>query len=259
MSAVRLPKGQLYDGKYHIYDPSAVNFQQRTEFLQSIAGTHDYEVPLEDVCNNYNTAGARLYDLAVFYGMHKARGARLPKFSKWVLGMYASDKDLSQRIAELGKSAGKKKVVISTDLVDILRSGNSSHFNSCFGLDRGSESQGLSPVYIAEEAPGIGILYVNDEKGFMMGRWWLHHVRDKDGKDMVMLPPYQIGNLKMDVAVAALRSKGATVCWSENYAVYCPDKKFRKIKATPVGGYPMQRYHDINFEEGMTYNVLVEA
>lgn len=264
MSAVRLPKGQLYNGKYNIYDPSAVTFQERTPFLNGLVGEYEYEKGLEEVClgqvRSFTPPDHTLFELANFYAQQKQKGARLPKFSKWVLGMYASDKTLAQRVAELGKQAGKKVVKISTDLVDILRSGDSPHFRSCFGLGNGSETQGMSPVYIAEEAPGIGIAYTDDENGKMVGRWWLHHVQErKTGENLVLLPHYQIGNLKIQVVVSVLKEKGIRACIVRHAEGYFSKDWFEKTPVTiiPVGGYPRQRYHDINFEEGRAQNVLI--
>lgn len=208
MTAKMFPDGKLYKDKYNIYDPDSVNFVERTDFLKALSGkqaiTDDMEDAISSTSKDYD-----LLVLANYYKDLKRRNARLPKFSRWITGMFADNKKFAEELARAGQSI-KKTITISTDLVDILRSGDTTHFSSCYGIAAGMPSNYKIPVVLAETAPGIAMAYIDDDNGFMMGREWLVHARDNDG-DLVVLSPYPVGNIQQSAVVKLLKDKGHRV------------------------------------------------
>lgn len=208
MTAKMLPEGKLYDDKYNIYDPESVNFVERTDFLKSLSGTHTVDDELEDVVQQT----AKSYDLRLLAGYYtelKRREARLPKFSRWVTGMFANNAQFAEELARAGQSV-KKTVTISTSLLDILRSGDTHHFSSCYGIRNNMPTNYKIPVTLAEEAPGVALAYIDDDKGFMVGRQWIVHGADKDG-DIAVLSPMPVGNFQQAPLVKALKQQGHRV------------------------------------------------
>lgn len=201
--------------KHNIYDPNQVNYVERTDFLKKICGHLDQQDRFEDfILNKKPGKGeirAEMVDLAQQYVKLRNKGARLPNFSKWVMGLFAGNKDYSDWLAAEGQNAAKRKIIMSVDVVDILRSADTPHFASCFGKPAGTSPNvdrkladsynqapwHYLPVIIAEKCPGIGIVYVDDENGKMMGRQWMHHARDrKTGEDILVLTQGYYGCLQ---------------------------------------------------------------
>lgn len=219
-------KGWLYLGKYNIYDPATVSYVERTEFLKGICGHIDHEETIEDNLAEMkgknplrNTDGYyELQDLAMKYVQWRNKGARLPKFSRWVTGMFAGNAEYAKILAAEGQAAAKRKIIMSVDVVDILRCADTPHFRSCFMKDDPSYAStpyGRVPVRIAEECPGIGIVYVDDEDGKMMGRQWMHHAKVKGtGEDIIVLPPSTYGCLQAENVARLMANQGIKVALS---------------------------------------------
>src|SRR5687768_4533321 len=114
-----------YEGKYDIHDPAKVKFVERTDFLKSICGHIDQEETLEDVIIangvGYSPAWGDLRSMAKQYSIWKNKGARLPKFSRWVTGMFAGNAEYAKILADEGQRAAKRKIIMSGELLDILR------------------------------------------------------------------------------------------------------------------------------------------
>ena len=63
-----------------------------------------------------------LREYAAYYVKLKNKGARLPNFSRWITGMWVGNKDFANYLAKEGQKAAKRKIIMSGDLIDILRS-----------------------------------------------------------------------------------------------------------------------------------------
>lgn len=216
-------ENNLYKGKYSIHDPAAVNFVPRSKFLQSLVGQIDQGDTIEDTVIkslHKDTVTVELKELAAFYVKIKNKGARLPNFARWITGMWAGNKDYANFLAKEGQKAAGRRIVLSTGLVDILRSADTPHFHSCFRYRPGIARKGDGsydefswiPVRIAEECPGIGIVYVDDEQGKVMGRQWMHHAKLKaTGEDVCVLTNYGYGCLRGDNLARLMAQRGIKV------------------------------------------------
>lgn len=215
MSAVRLPEGTLYQGKYNIFDPDYVEFVPRLDFLQKLTGVVEKQSPLEDILykqesEKYVTPGeVNLAMLANNYKQAKAMGARLPKFSKWLTNMFVGNMIVQEAVAKAGQHQSSK-IVLSTDLVDILRSGDTPHFHTCYNIAANNVTHMDMPVRIAEKTPGVMLAYSDDENGKMQGRVWLQAVEMPDESNAVIIHG-SLGNISIPNVVSALQEKGATV------------------------------------------------
>lgn len=221
-----------WKGKWWIYDPRTVNAVERTDFLKSLCGHIDQSDALEDILRNKpalprkradgtyipqeeQTAHYEMIDLAKTYYKYKNKGARLPKFSRWVSGMFSGNTEYAKILADEGQKAAARKIIVSVDKVDILRCAATPHFASCFARPE-VEGKGpyagtgysKIPVKIAEECPGIGIVYVDDENGMMLGRHWFHHAKlKKTGEDIVVLTQSRYGCLQGENVARLLAKK----------------------------------------------------
>lgn len=212
----------LYKGKYSIHNPANVKFVPRSKFLQSLVGQIDQGDTIEETVIKSLSKDAvtmELRELAAFYVKIKNKGARLPNFARWITGMWASNKDYANFLAKEGQKAAARRIVLSTNLLDILRCADTPHFASCFRYKPGAREDGggydaysFLPVKIAEECPGIGIVYVDDEHGKMMGRQWMHHARLlSTGEDVCVLTSGYYGCLQGDNLARLMAAKGIRV------------------------------------------------
>lgn len=221
MSAVRLPEGTLYQGKYNIFDPDHVEFAPRMDLLQKLTGVVEKQSPLEDVLYKQesekyvNPGELDLAMLANNYRQAKAMGARLPKFSKWLTNMFVGNTVVQEAVAKAGQHQSSK-IALSTDLVDILRSGDTPHFHTCYNIASNNVTYMDMPVCIAEKAPGVMLAYSDDENGKMQGRVWLQAVEMPDESNAVIIYG-SMGNISIQNVVSALQEKGATVLLHSPY------------------------------------------
>lgn len=250
----------LYLGKYNIHDPDKVKYAERTDFLKGLCGHIDHEETLEDVLAKTplrTNIILELRELAQTYSRYKNKGARLPKFSRWVTGMFAGNKALAEALAAEGQKAAKRKIIMSVDVVDILRSADTPHFSSCFAKPLpGGYDYGYSkvPVNIAENCPGIGIIYVDDENGKMMGRQWMHHAKiKKTGEDILVLTPSAYGCLQGDNVARLLAERGIKVAIGTYYG--------RGAGVTPIeyiGCFTEEIHHDLyTWEKNPTAQIII--
>lgn len=214
----------LYMGKYNIHHPDTVKFVERTPFIQSICGHIDASDKLEDLVYRLDPFGgtlvsAELRGYADMYIRLRNKGARLPKFSRWITGMWSSNKEYADYLASEGQKAAARKIIMSCDLLDVLRCADTPHFASCF--QKSSKAYAASgydriPVQIAEECPGIGIVYVDDENGKMMGRQWMHHAKlVSTGEDICVLANTTYGCLQGRNVARLMAERGIKVATAE--------------------------------------------
>lgn len=183
-----LPAPERDMSKYAFLKPEAVKFVPRDDFIQSVCGMLP---PLEvDVaayvlqhymCSNLTCVPkdlqSNLYYVASYYKDLTNRGARLPKFSRWVTSLYPNEKRYVEVFSAIGQKVKPITVIVSDKCEDILRAADSKFFASCF---KGSKTL----KDIAEQVPGMGVIFGDDaESGQMQLRMWLLHVKTKDGKD----------------------------------------------------------------------------
>lgn len=239
-----------------IYDPAAVPWVERDDFIKSLtsAGAEVKEVALEQcVLNKWKEqlaaaipkdrleVSANVARLARDYARYAKSGAKLPKFSRWASGMFPADKEIATTLAKVGQAKATAGVLqFSASCFDIMRCGVSPHFGSCF---KPGGVGGKSVLAIASTAPGIGIVYVDDDKGVMKGRTWLYHAkRTEDDADIVVLAAYKYGTLNETAVVNALKEKGFAV-YKASYG-YIPGRT--KIQYVNMGE---QFYNDTNLWE----------
>ena len=258
MSAVRLPDGKLYQGKYHIYDPDKVDFLPRLDFLQALTGTVDVTMPIEDIVlleESARLAKRRwgephpeeldLLTLVQYYKNLQSMNARLPKFSKWLTSMFVANKQVQDTLAAAGQRK-EDKVVLSTDKVDIMRSGDTPHFATCFRLSAESiydSAYSKMPVNIVEKAPGVMIAYVDDDKGKIQGRVWVQAAELPNGNNVVVVAR-RLGNISLANVVTALQKQGATVYTIRYVEGVKRDNKVVTLKN--VGGFTKGEHFDFN-------------
>jgi hypothetical protein len=237
----------LYLGKYNIYHPDTVKYAERTDFIKSIAGNIEHVDSLEQVVSTMGNPKCsesvyELKNMAHVYTDYRNKGARLPNFGRWVNGMFAGNKEFQKILADEGQKAASRKIIMSVDVLDILRSADTPHFHSCFRKGDGSYSSfgyDKIPVKIAEECPGIGIVYVDDENGFMLGRLWMHHAKIKDTQeDILVLCDTTYGCLTGSHVASILAKKGIKV------AVSCYEQR-DGTEVEYIGCFTSSIHHDL--------------
>jgi hypothetical protein len=206
--------------KYNILDPKTIKYAERDDFIKSICGRHapkamEAEDAIVDIWNK-TKAGHELrvkvdpntVKLAQDYIKYRDKGARLPKFGRWATGMFKEDLRIAADLAAAGKYVEKSSdIVISGDIIDILRCADTPHFSSCFSKDSCYPDM---PRKICEDTPGISIAYVDDEKGKMRGRVWVHHAQRIDnGKDVAIVCKHWGGTVTAEQVVDLIRLGGA--------------------------------------------------
>lgn len=245
-------------GGQEIWNPETVGFVERDDFIRSLAATSAVveAVPLEQsILAKWKRQLAQpgalkaaqlevspaIARMARDYARYTKGGARLPKFSRWASSMFPNDKELGNTLAKLGQvKAEAGKIVFSAECYDLMRAGVTPHFGSCF---RVASVGGESLRAIATAATGIGIAFVDDEKGLMRGRTWLYHAkRVKDGADVVVFASYPYGKFDEAAAAKALKDRG--------FLVYKATYTYGKAPAgtTPIKYQNMgpQFYNDTN-------------
>ena len=216
--------------KYNIagFTPEKLKIVPRDSFIQAIAGNDSNERAIEDVIaqnpeHDYTVAAKEIRDLSLTYIKLRNEDARLPKFGKWVNSMFPSNQDYQRIISQRGQTAGVGALQISADIVDILRGGDVP--GSCLN-DRGGYTEVLKAV--AEEAPGIGVAFINDQTtGKMAGRLWLHHAKIVEtGEDVVVAAGLVYGHRFTHQQVADyLAERGYRLFVYDPYGYYYPNNK----------------------------------
>lgn len=248
--------------KYNIWPLDKVNFVPRTDFLQSLVGKVEPDpIPTEEVVQR--NAGAFAYrsggiaELANYYIYFRDKGARLPKFTRWATGMFATDDKLQKELAKAGKlTDSSSPLFMSCDVVDILRSADTPHFQSCFkyeaNLDgttwesRKSAQWGNMPKHIAELTPGIAILGINDENGKYRGRVWVHHIQVGKEKRDAVCAAYPKGTLTMPMIKKYFSERGVEVYTADLYNPYGG-----AVQGHYVGGFGTKKvHHDVHTTDG---------
>ena len=221
--------------KYNIagFTPEKLKIVPRDDFMQAIAGNDSNERAVEDVIaqnpeRDYTAAAKEIRDLSHTYIKLRNEDARLPKFGKWVNSMFPSNADYQRIISQRGQLAGIGALQVSADIVDILRGGDVP--GSCLN-DRGGFTDVLKAV--AQEAPGIGVAFINDPTtGKMAGRLWLHHAKIVDtGEDVVVAASIVYGHRFTHQQVADyLAERGYRLFMYDPYEYYGANKKGEKHK-----------------------------
>lgn len=216
--------------KYNIagYTPEKLKIVPRDDFMQAIAGNDSNERAVEDVIaqnpeRDYTAAAKEIRDLSHTYIKLRNEDARLPKFGKWVNSMFPANADYQRIISQRGQTAGIGALQVSADIVDILRGGDVP--GSCLN-DRGGFTDVLKAV--AQEAPGIGVAFINDPTtGKMAGRLWLHHAKIVDtGEDVVVAASIVYGHRFTHQQVADyLAERGYRLFMYDPYEYYRDTKR----------------------------------
>ena len=210
-----------------IWDTTKINFKERTDFLKSNVGMLDHVRPVEEICNETRSNAPAAYEIRSLSGTYielRNRGARLPKFTRWVTGMFAGNKDYANFLAAEAAKATARRIYLSCDLIDILRCADTPHFGSCFAYKGGEyEEEGAEhrsyksdygdmPKRIAEECEGIAIAYIDDENGHMLGRFWLHHaIEKKTGEPLLVVATGYYGCMSYTFLAQLLADNGLRV------------------------------------------------
>jgi hypothetical protein len=204
------PKYLRDPSKYDIIDLSTVKYVPRDAFITGLQGpleASDVDLALALIARQ-TQAGPSFNEeflrLATTYDTLRRSQARLPKFSKWVTGLYPKRQELAAEFARLGQKVTSNVFEVSGDVVDILRCADTPHFASCF--KKGSMSQDV-PKRVAEEAPGMCIIFADDDKGKMKARTWGVHVQDKNGKDALLLGAGRYGAFDVDDIAKKITAK----------------------------------------------------
>ena len=207
--------------KYDIWPLDQVRYVERDDFIKKLLTKFETdEIPLEnsivsiwDKMRRDVPVKVRVdrgtVDLARDYIRYRDMNARLPKFSKWAAGMFKDDKQLAKDLAAAGKETDTSgAIVISGDVVDILRCADTPHFTSCFDYKKGHGLYKQLPKQIAEETPGIAIAYIDDDNGRMRGRVWVHHAQRTDtGEDVAVVCAQWAGTLQAAQVVKKIQGE----------------------------------------------------
>lgn len=146
----------------------------------------------DDEALRFGTNAQRMLRLiARQYNQLANKGARLPKFSKWVTSLFKDDREMHNELAKYGQGVPKAPFVISCNPVDILRAADTKHFWSCLD-DNGGYKDVLPGV--VEKCPGIALAYVNGPDGKMKGRIWIHSAKDDKNKPILLLASNRYGS-----------------------------------------------------------------
>jgi hypothetical protein len=226
--------------KYNILDPATINYVERNAFIQKLIGsskpvpkeTEDCILAIWDDMRHGRDVRVKVdpetVKLAQDYIRYRDKGARLPKFTRWASGMFKDDKQLAGDLASAGKYEEKSsEIVISGDIIDILRCADTKHFQSCFKVKGGYEDM---PKRICEQTPGIAIAYIDDDQGYMRGRVWVHHAkRIADGVDVAVVCQAWGGSLPAQQVAEAIQAKGIDAYVGGSYGSMA-----RQADAVPV-------------------------
>lgn len=224
-------------------------FVPRTPFLRGLEGEMPVEeMPLEDVVtmlrrHNRLQLSDDLFDLALAYIRYRDQGARLPKFSRWVTGMFRNRDDLAKMLAEAGQhNTGTEPFTLSCKPQDILRAGDTPHLYSCF---KSTDGWGYMPRAICKQAPGIAILYQNDKNGDLLGRAWVHHAKIQGSNENVAVVGAYKGSMNEDRVRQFFESKGVQA-YAAGYPVSAAKKKPTSVTANYFKCFSKSVHHDVN-------------
>ena len=228
---------------YTILDPTTIKFKPRDEFISRLVGPLEAtEVDLALALITRRThVGTSFQDEfmrpAGTYDQLRQTQARLPKFSKWVTSLYPKRKELVEEFARLGQKVTSDVFEISGELIDILRCADTPHFTSCFAA---KSYQNHIPKRVAEEAPGVCILFSDDAKGKMKARTWGVHVQDEKGTDALYLGARTYGVFDLAAIANQLHNKhGVDVYRTVPYGT-----KADKVKLTTINSFSDPIYFD---------------
>lgn len=264
-------KPALIDGVYDIIDPDTVKVVPRSNFLTGLCGEVEDANSVENIIAEYQKKGGtndqmELAKWAATYIELSSKGARLPKFSRWITSMWANNKEFAKILADEGQKAVARKVFMSVSPIDILRCADTPHFASCFKWNISSHRDASKvrreefhrlPATILEECPGIGIMYVDDENGKMMGRQWMHHARIKDtGEDVMVLTTRPYGCLRGDYIAKLLAQRGIRVALAYNGY---DNPVGSKVAIDFIGCFTSPIHHDVDTWSTNRYAVLIKA
>lgn len=247
--AAEAPKLLRDPAKYNILDPKTVKYVPRDAFIAGLQGplaASDVDLALA-LITRATQAGPSFQEeflrLASTYDTLRRSQARLPKFSKWVTGLYPKRAELVAEFARLGQKFSPNVFEISGDVVDILRCADTPHFASCF--KKGSMSQDV-PKRVAEEAPGMCIIFTDDENGKMKARTWGVHVQDPTGKDALLLGAGRYGAFDVEDLAKKITAKfGIDTYRSGGYDYSYPTKKLSApTKLTTINAFKDRIYFD---------------
>lgn len=246
--------------EFNIWDPAYINWNERTEYMRSLAGHIDAGDKIEDLIVKrvaQDTVSVEIRELAASYIKLRNKGARLPNFARWITGMWSANKDYANYLAKEGQKAAKRKIMLSCDMTDILRSADTPHFQSCFkkvdkefNRDQVHRYEDFSqyqymPVLIAEECPGIAIAFVDDEKQQMMGRQWMHQAQRKDTGEMVcVLTAGHYGCLDANNLARLMAQRGVRVGFRSHSYSRTPTEHHAPINF--VGCFTRRVHHDLD-------------
>lgn len=232
----------LDPNKYDIWPLDQVKYVERDEFIQKLLTKVEApEIPVEDqVMSIWDDihmgvpvkamVDVRTVHLAQDYIRYRDQGARLPKFSKWASSMFKDDKQLAKDLAAAGKATDKGAIVISGDIVDILRCADTKHFSSCFAYKGGEGYYKEMPKHICEDTPGIAIAYIDDDEGKMRGRVWVHHAQRIDtGEDVAVVCQQWAGSLDAKQVCREIQKMGIPAFHGGSYGNQAGDVQVRFI------------------------------
>lgn len=204
--------------------PEGFKFLERNSFIKSLTGVYStagrdfsfsYQelvnaAPIKKVLGNYHSPEADKLSQALnsYNGLH-VRGARLPKFTRWLTSVFPDEKNIHNAVALAMQAsmADSNNVVISEDPYALWNAGASSSYASCL-KPGGERTMGYDPLRrLIEQAAGIGIAYIlNNSNGQMKGRVFLHHVVDQETKRNGILVGPSYGCLYFDLIKDVLLS-----------------------------------------------------
>ena len=202
-SPLKLPKPlskyNIADARkqWRILDPLTIKWVERDEFVQRCVGEGAKECPVEQTVLDMTAPGVKilsdaekeLRQHAVTYITLRNKAARLPKFGKWVSSMFKDNKEFAVILSKAAQNQAGT-IVISDDIVDMLRAGSSKHYYSCLGPGGGFEEVIKTAC---EKCPGVFVAYLNHPDQDMKWRSWLHHIV-VDGENCVgAMRPYGQG------------------------------------------------------------------
>lgn len=259
--------------KHNIWNPNLFNIAERTLFLQSLVGDMEQGTAIEELVNKYQgreQVGIQLREYAAYYITLKSKGARLPNFGRWISGMFVGNQEYNAFLANEGQKAAKRKIRMSVDPIDILRSADTHHFHSCFkktspgqNVNRrnmrnfangGYEQYEYMPAVILEDCPGIGIALVDDEKGKIMGRQWMHHAICKEtDENIIVLTNWGYGCLQGQTIADLLYAKGVRTAFEVQRK---PGPGLTEISF--IGCFKQRLHHDLETWHETNYARIIQ-
>lgn len=233
--------------KYTILDPLTVNFVPRDDFLQGLAG--DYELDSTAVSTKIRNGSMtcpfgvpqqlwlEIQTLAGYYDALDKTKARLPNFGRWCCSLYPKRPEFVEAFAKIGQASTSEKYTLTVCPIDILRCSDTTHFASCFKAGAFQQDQ---PKKVCEQAPGLSLALVDDDKGKVKRRTWVLHVTNEKGEHgLALYGSYgQADPKRLGKAIAA--AKGIPV-----YMLgYVYDAKGKPEVLTAVNSFAEKIYFD---------------